>query len=517
VRRRIRAAELLYLAGDLERSLEHLKPLDTGRLATADLERALPLVLDLTDFLQGTARATAIIVHAARAAGAEEADPRRRALVLALASDVVYGIPGGKRAAAIEAISCAEAADVAANAALHRALVNLFIAKVTAAEGLDTSLLDRAVGLEASLPPTRLHDSADSHRGWSRYAEDLDTARAALQRSIARARDIGEDLAVATFSYFLATTEVLGGDYAAAAAAVDAADAAAAWYDWPPHPWHVEPRCELLIRDGDLDSAVGLVDGSLPGGADATIPARITARFMGACLRGKVSAWRGDHAATVQHLERAARCAEQLDWTDPGVRSRLDIPLAEAYVAVGRPGDARRISAGLREADLLLPGDLLIADQGTAFYGAAGLTLPDGAQLVGQPLWASIGWTLPAALGASLAAPDRRVVLIAGDGAMQQTAAELGTLLGQGLAPIVVVLSNGGYTIERAIHRASAGYHEIPAWDWTALPGTVAPASSPVALRVETSHELAWALNGSRPGCPGSSTSSRPRPAASRG
>ena len=145
--------------------------------------------------------------------------------------------------------------------------------------------------------------------------------------------------------------------------------------------------------------------------------------------------------------------------------------------------------------DLLLPGDLLIADQGTAFYGAAGLTLPDGAQLLGQPLWASIGWALPAALGASLAAPDRRVILIAGDGAMQQTAAEFGTLLGQGLAPIVIVINNHGYTIERGIHHPSAGYHEIPAWDWTALPAAVAPAASSVALRVETSQELAWALN----------------------
>jgi len=70
---------------------------------------------------------------------------------------------------------------------------------------------------------------------------------------------------------------------------------------------------------------------------------------MRACLRGKVSAWRGDHTATVQLLERAAWCADQLDWADPGVRGRLDIPLAEAYVAVGRPGDARRISAWLRE------------------------------------------------------------------------------------------------------------------------------------------------------------------------
>ena len=123
----------------------------------------------------------------------------------------------------------------------------------------------------------------------------------------------------------------------------------AAWHDWPPHPWRLEPRCELLIRDGDLDSAARLIDETLPDGADAVISPRITARFMGACLQGKVSAWRSDHAATVQHLERAAWCADQLDWADPGVRCRLDILLAEAYVAVGRPDDARRISAWLRE------------------------------------------------------------------------------------------------------------------------------------------------------------------------
>ena len=47
-------------------------------------------------------------------------------------------------------------------------------------------------------------------------------------------------------------------------------------------------------------------------------------------------------------------------------------------------------------------------------------------------------------------------MLIAGDGAMQQTAAELGTLLGQGLAPVIIVLSNDGYTAERAIHHPEA-------------------------------------------------------------
>jgi len=142
----------------------------------------------------------------------------------------------------------------------------------------------------------------------------------------------------------------------------------------------------------------------------------------------------------------------------------------------------------------LQPGDLLIADQGTAFYGAAGLTLPDGAQLMGQPLWASIGWSVPAALGVSLAAPDRRVVLVAGDGALQQTAAELGTLLNQGLAPVIIVLDNAGYTTERAIGHPDADYHDIPAWDWPALPAAVAPARAAVTSRAGTSDELAQAL-----------------------
>ena len=170
-----------------------------------------------------------------------------------------------------------------------------------------------------------------------------------------------------------------------------------------------------------------------------------------------------------------------------------DLPPIETTPDV-RGGRLTQRSLWASVQDLLQPGDLLIADQGTAFYGAAGLKLPDGARLIGQPLWASIGWTLPATLGASLAAPDRRVVLIIGDGAMQQTAAELGTLLGQGLAPVIIVLNNGGYTVERAIHQPDAGYHQIPAWDWTALPAVVGPVTSPVALRVSTSRELAWAL-----------------------
>src|SRR5262249_40948048 len=155
--------------------------------------------------------------------------------------------------------------------------------------------------------------------------------RAALQRPIARAREAGEDYALLTFLSYRAATEELAGDFAAAAAALVEADEVAAWHEWPMSPWHLEPRCELLIAAGDLDGAVSLADERLPGGESQPD----TERFIGACVRGKVSMWRGDTAGATRHFERAAWCADDHDWADPGVRSRIDPLLAEMYVAVG--------------------------------------------------------------------------------------------------------------------------------------------------------------------------------------
>src|SRR5262249_51991954 len=112
MRRRVRAGELLFLAGEIDRSLEYLESVDIGRLGTEELERTLPLLVDMADLAHGAEAATHIVTGAAEAAGS---DPRRRALVLALASDPEYGIRDGRRAAAVEAIGCAETAGEAAN------------------------------------------------------------------------------------------------------------------------------------------------------------------------------------------------------------------------------------------------------------------------------------------------------------------------------------------------------------------------------------------------------------------
>ena len=343
VRRRIRAAELLFLAGDVRRSLEHLEVLELCELTTADLERALPLLLDMTELVHGAAAATAIVIRAVDEAGP---DPRRRALVLALASDVVYGIRDARREMATEAIRNAEAAGPAADASLHRALINLLMANVSAGDGLDRALLDRAERIEARVPIARLHDTADLHRGlWSQYAEDLATARAALHRCITRAREAGDDFALATFCAYLAAAEELAGDFTAAGAALADAAAAAAWHDWPPLPWSLAPRGELLIAGGDLDGAITLADQDLPDTADT--PA--VARFIGALIRGQACSWRGDGPEAVRHYQRAASYADECGYADPGVRQGLDAALAEEYVSGGRVDDAQQISGWLGE------------------------------------------------------------------------------------------------------------------------------------------------------------------------
>src|SRR6201999_3134279 len=105
-----------------------------------------------------------------------------------------------------------------------------------------------------------------------------------------------------------------------------------------------------------------------------------------------------------------------------------------------------------RLCEALTPGNVVLADQGTCFYGMADHRLPQGVTFIGQPLWGSIGYTLPAAVGAGVAHPDRRTVLLIGDGAAQLTVQQLGTISREGLSPVIVVVNDDGYTVERAIH-----------------------------------------------------------------
>ncbi|EJP8698049.1 alpha-keto acid decarboxylase family protein [Salmonella enterica] len=142
----------------------------------------------------------------------------------------------------------------------------------------------------------------------------------------------------------------------------------------------------------------------------------------------------------------------------------------------------------------LKPGDIILVDQGTAAFGAAALSLPDGAEVVVQPLWGSIGYSLPAAFGAQTACPDRRVILIIGDGAAQLTIQEMGSMLRDGQAPVILLLNNDGYTVEHAIHGAAQRYNDIASWNWTQIPPALNAAQQAECWRVTQAIQLAEVL-----------------------
>lgn len=141
------------------------------------------------------------------------------------------------------------------------------------------------------------------------------------------------------------------------------------------------------------------------------------------------------------------------------------------------------------------PGDILLAEQGSACFGAASLSLPQGCRFIVQSLWGSIGYTLPAAFGAQTAEPERRVVLLIGDGSAQLTVQELGSMLRDGLKPVIFLLNNDGYTIERAIHGPNQRYNDIAHWNWTQLPQALGAERQVKALRVTEPEQLRQALS----------------------
>ncbi|MBB6672496.1 alpha-keto acid decarboxylase family protein [Cohnella nanjingensis] len=120
---------------------------------------------------------------------------------------------------------------------------------------------------------------------------------------------------------------------------------------------------------------------------------------------------------------------------------------------------------------MLKEKDIVVVETGTLAYGMSQVRLPAGADYICQQGWQSIGYATPAALGAAIAAPDRRVLLFTGDGSLQLTVQEISTMLYFGCRPIVFVLNNGGYTIEKYLNvkTANQAYNQIPDWRYTKL------------------------------------------------
>lgn len=124
-----------------------------------------------------------------------------------------------------------------------------------------------------------------------------------------------------------------------------------------------------------------------------------------------------------------------------------------------------------RIQEFLKPNDIFICDTGIALFGTAPMKFPDKLKFENQFFWASIGWGTPAALGTNLAKIYRRTILLTGEGAHQLTVQEISNIISHNLHPVIIVINNSGYTIERMLSKnPNDNYNNINSWDYTKLP-----------------------------------------------
>lgn len=114
---------------------------------------------------------------------------------------------------------------------------------------------------------------------------------------------------------------------------------------------------------------------------------------------------------------------------------------------------------------------VLLADPGEAMFAAADLTIRHPSAFLSPAYYTSMGFAVPGAIGAQLARPDLRPLVLVGDGAFQMTGMEISTAARFGLSPIVVVLNNNGYGTERPM--TDGGFNDIPAWRYSRLPEVI--------------------------------------------
>jgi indolepyruvate decarboxylase len=159
----------------------------------------------------------------------------------------------------------------------------------------------------------------------------------------------------------------------------------------------------------------------------------------------------------------AQRLPKRQDWKK--------VPVSSLGEPVGHGADPITAAALYpRWANFLRPNDILMAETGTVSMGLGFARMPTGASFHNQTLWGSIGWATPAAFGAAVAAPDRRVLLVTGDGAHQFTAQEVSQFGRLGLRPIIFVLNNSGYLIERLLCKDPAiAYNDIAPWRYAEM------------------------------------------------
>ncbi len=203
---------------------------------------------------------------------------------------------------------------------------------------------------------------------------------------------------------------------------------------------------------------------ALPAARIPLIHLDIVAEEIGRCIPAKIALW-GDARAGLEDLadalsdSAAAARTARADYAGE-IGRRTQTWEAEAAPRLNSGETPVHMARLCRELNRTLPEEaILVADGGFAGHWTGLLydTKLPGRSFIPDRGFASIGYGLPGGMGAGLAAPDRPVVAISGDGGFNMMLGELETArrLGCGLTLIVVNNAASGYV--KALQHAMMG------------------------------------------------------------
>ena len=136
---------------------------------------------------------------------------------------------------------------------------------------------------------------------------------------------------------------------------------------------------------------------------------------------------------------------------------------------------------------------VIIADTGDAMFAAMDMTIHKETKFLSPAYYASMGFAVPASLGAQLANPNLRPLVLVGDGAFQMTGMELSTAARYELSPIIIILNNSGYGTERPM--LDGCFNDVKSWEYSCLPDIL---KSGRGFNIKTEDQLEEALQLSR-------------------
>src|ERR671916_1421440 len=133
---------------------------------------------------------------------------------------------------------------------------------------------------------------------------------------------------------------------------------------------------------------------------------------------------------------------------------------------------------------------IVLADVGDALFAGADLIIRGNTKFLSPAYYASLGFAVPASIGAQLADRTLRPLVIVGDGAFQMTGMELSTAIRYDLNPIVVVLNNGTYLTEQLM--LDGAFNDLQPWNYSSIPQVIGGGQG---FHIESEDQLNYAFS----------------------